>query len=163
MSGPGRLVERMASVLPSTGDLVSPDARDLVFRDVSGLAPEEAMWERDPNLRRLERECGSVPRLLVGVGAWLLTELGVAGLTLAAMHGLPVAVRVLGPAVGTAPLALGALLGLRVARAGRAVVDARCSWQLAPERARIPAPALGLDSIGTMLETRVFRCGPCSQ
>jgi hypothetical protein len=80
--------------------LVSPAARELVFRDVSDLIPEMVVWERERNLKALNRECGNVLRLLAGIGAWALGVIGCACLVLAAWSVAPVALRILGLLAG---------------------------------------------------------------
>jgi hypothetical protein len=137
--------------------LVSPDARELVLRDVSDLNPELVVWERERNLEALNRECGNLPRLLAGIGAWALAVLGAAGLVLAAWSGTPAVLRVLGLVAGVAVLGVACWLGLAVWRAGRAVVDAYAWWELLPTRLRdgLP-PQLDRGPLANAVETRTF-------
>ncbi|MGH3761698.1 hypothetical protein [Actinophytocola sp.] len=137
--------------------LVSPVARDLVFRDVAQVNAELVIWERERNLETLSRECGSVTRLLVGFLAWALAILGGVGLVLAAWDGVARVSQVLGLVAGLLVLGAALLLGFLVWRTGRAVVDAYCWWELLPSRLRDElSPQLRATTLSDIVETRIF-------
>ena len=117
--------------------LVSPEAAEVLSRDVVGLPVEgqqRLMFERNRVLTVLDAECGSLVRLAVGAVAWLLALAGGAGLCAALWHGAAPPLRLLGLVAGALLLLGATVLGARVWRAGRAVVDAFCWWTLLPLR-----------------------------
>lgn len=120
-----------------TRSLIADEAGAFVDRDYERLTTDDLpgmLWERGRALKVLATESDSFVRLGAGLVAWLSAVLGGAGLALAGWDGAPVAVRVLGLVVGGALLAAGAVLGRRVWKAGRRVVDAFVWWTLLPER-----------------------------
>lgn len=120
-----------------TRSLIADEAGAFVDRDYDRLTQDDLpgmLWERARALKVLGTESDSFVRLGAGLVAWLSAVLGGAGLALAVWDAAPVAVRVLGLVVGGALLAAGAVLGRRVWKAGRRVVDAFVWWTLLPER-----------------------------
>jgi hypothetical protein len=117
--------------------LVGPEAQDFAGRDYDAVTDDELpqlLWQRARAIKVLGTESDSWARLAAGLLAWLAAVAGGAGLAVGAWAGAPVALRVLGPVAGAALLAFGTVLGRRVWRAGRAVVNAFCWWTLLPER-----------------------------
>lgn len=115
--------------------------------------------ERRRALQVLGAECDSWVRLGAGLLTWLVGVGGTGGLTLAAWHGAPVALRVLGLMVCLVLLGLAARQGRRIWRAGRQVVDAFCWWTLLPER--LPGggegvPDWGASPMADRLHAQVF-------